>query len=49
MYADNLGSIPPNTALMTVSSGRDKYEVRLSASDKKNAAVRFRVRERRKE
>ena len=46
MYADNLGSIPPNTALMTVSSGRDKYEVRLSASDKKNAAVRFRVRER---
>lgn len=49
MYADNLGSIPPNTALMTVSSGRDKYEVRLSASDKKNAAVRFRVRDRRKE
>lgn len=47
MYADNLGSIPPNTALMTVSSGRDKYEVRLSASDKKNAAVRFRVRNRR--
>ncbi|KYP14843.1 hypothetical protein [Flavihumibacter sp. CACIAM 22H1] len=44
MYADNLGSIPPNTALMTVSSGRDKFEVRLSASDKKNAAVRFRVR-----
>ncbi|WP_290796672.1 hypothetical protein [Flavihumibacter sp. UBA7668] len=44
MYADNLGSIPPNTALMTISSGRDKYEVRLSASDKKNAAIRFRVR-----
>lgn len=47
MYADNLGSIPPNTALMTVTSGRDRYEVRLSASDKKNAAIRFRVRERR--
>lgn len=48
MYADNLGSIPPNTALMTVTSGRDKFEVRLSASDKKNAAIRFRVREKRK-
>lgn len=44
MYADNLGTIPPNTALMTVTSGRDKHEIRLSASDKKNAAVRFRVR-----
>lgn len=48
MYADNLGSIPPNTALMTISSGRDKYEVRLSASDKKNAAIRFQVRDKRK-
>lgn len=44
MYADNLGTIPPNTALMTISSGADKYEVRLSASDKKNAAITFRVR-----
>ena len=44
MYADNLGSIPPNTALMVVTAGRNKYEVRLSASDKKNAAVRFRLK-----
>ncbi len=45
MYADNLGSIPPNTALMVVTAGKEKYEVRLSASDKKNAAVRFRLKE----
>ena len=44
MYADNLGSIPPNTALMVVTEGKNKYEVRLSASDKKNAAVRFRLK-----
>jgi hypothetical protein len=44
MYADNLGSIPPNTALMVVTAGSQKQEVRLAASDKKNAAVRFRIR-----
>ncbi|MBC6489524.1 hypothetical protein ACFSQD_04275 [Flavihumibacter stibioxidans] len=47
MYADNLGSIPPNTALMVVTAGKNKYEVRLSASDKKNAAVRFRLKQER--
>lgn len=44
MYADNLGSIPPNTALMVVTSGRQQQEVRLSASEQKNASVKFRVR-----
>ncbi len=44
MYADNLGSIPPNTALMVVRAGKQKQEVRLSASDQKNAAVRFRLK-----
>jgi hypothetical protein len=43
MYADNLGSIPPNTALMLVTAGKQRHEIRLSASDKKNAAVRFRL------
>ena len=42
MYANNLGLIPPNTALMVVRAGRQKYEIRLAASDKKNASVRFR-------
>ncbi|MFT4023378.1 MAG: hypothetical protein QM664_06310 [Flavihumibacter sp.] len=42
MYANNLGLIPPNTALMVLTAGKRKYEIRLSASDKKNAAVRFR-------
>lgn len=29
MFADNLGSIPPNTALMLVYDGKKRYEVRL--------------------
>ena len=42
MYAENLGSIPPNTALMVVTAGKKKYEVYLSSSEQKSAAVRFR-------
>ena len=42
MYADNLGSIPPNTALMVVTSGDKKHEVYLSSTEQKNAVVRFR-------
>ncbi|MEO5997013.1 MAG: hypothetical protein ABIN89_09755 [Chitinophagaceae bacterium] len=42
MYAENLGSIPPNTALMVVTSGKKKYEIYLSSSEQKSAAVKFR-------
>lgn len=42
MYADNLGSIPPNTALLLVTAGRHRQEIRLSSSERKNATVRFR-------
>lgn len=39
MYANNLGSIPPNTALMVVSAGGKKFEVRLASTDQKSAVV----------
>ncbi|MEO5593182.1 MAG: hypothetical protein ABIR15_06950 [Chitinophagaceae bacterium] len=42
MYADNLGSIPPNTALLVITAGVKKYEVRLASSEEKSAAVKFR-------
>jgi hypothetical protein len=41
MYADNLGSIPPNTALMVVTAGSKKFEVYLSSSEEKSASVKF--------
>lgn len=38
--ADNLGDIPPNTALMVVTSGgKDRVEIFLASSEKKNAKV----------
>lgn len=42
MVAENLGSIPPNTALMIVQAGTQRYAVRLSSNEQKNAVVRFR-------
>ncbi|MBN9380274.1 MAG: hypothetical protein J0H74_05890 [Chitinophagaceae bacterium] len=41
MYADNLGEIPPNTALMMVTAGTRKIEAFLSSSEQKSAAVRL--------
>ncbi|MBO9682889.1 MAG: hypothetical protein J7502_09525 [Flavisolibacter sp.] len=42
MFANNLGAIPPNTALMLVSDGKTRYEVRLSSNLEKTGAVRIR-------
>lgn len=42
MFADNLGSIPPNTALMMVDDGKNRFEVRLSSSLEKNATIKIR-------
>lgn len=41
MFANNLGSIPPNTALMLIYDGKKRYEVRLSSSLDKTAAIRI--------
>ena len=42
MVAENLGQIPPNTSLMVVESGEQRFEVRITSTEQKNAVVRFR-------
>lgn len=42
MYAENLGSIPPNTGLLVVQDGGAVYEIRFSADMNKNSAIVFR-------
>lgn len=39
MQAENLGSIPPNTAVMIIETVHKRYEVRLSAGFEKHAVV----------
>jgi hypothetical protein len=41
MVGENLGSIPPNTALMIINAGDKRYQLFLTSDDKKNALVRF--------
>lgn len=45
MYAENLGSLPPNTGLLIVYDGKDRYEIRFSGDLKKSAAIVFRRKE----
>ncbi len=44
MFAQNLGTISPNTALMVITDGVNRYEVFLSSSFTQNSTVRIRRR-----
>jgi hypothetical protein len=41
MLAENLGSIPPNTALLIVTAGKKRYQLYVESTNQKNAQVRF--------
>jgi hypothetical protein len=41
MIGENLGTIPPNTALLIVTAGNKRYQLFLASNGKKNAQVRF--------
>jgi Concanavalin A-like lectin/glucanases superfamily len=45
MYAENLGSIPPNTALMIIYDGKKRYELNISSTINSNGVVAFKLRE----
>ena len=45
MYADNLGAIPPNTALMIVTVGGKRYEVYITSTEKSSGTIRFKLKE----
>jgi hypothetical protein len=41
MVAENLGRIPPNTSVMIVDAGDQRFDVRITSTEQKNALVRF--------
>ena len=41
MVAENLGRIPPNTSLMVITAGDQRYQVQITSTEQKNALVRF--------
>ncbi len=44
MYAETLGSLPPNTGLLIVYDGSDRYEIRFRGDMEKSSAIVFRRR-----
>ena len=42
MFAENLGKYPPNTALMVITDGKNRYEVFMSSSLTENATIQIR-------
>ena len=45
MYAENLGSIPPNTAIMIIYDGKARYEVNISSNNESNGKVSFTLKQ----
>lgn len=41
MFAENLGLIPPNTALVVITDGKKRHELRVSSNMEKNATIRI--------
>lgn len=44
MVAENLGTIPPNTSLMIVEAGEQRFDIRITSTEQKNAVVRFKYK-----
>lgn len=44
VIAENLGSIPPNTAMMVTTVNGKKYEAQIVSSGQKNAIIRFKLK-----
>jgi hypothetical protein len=42
MFAENLGKYPPNTALMVITDGKNRYEIFMSSSLTENATIQIR-------
>lgn len=47
MFAENLGKIPPNTALAIIYAGEERFELPLTSTFNKNATIRFRKKAKR--
>ena len=44
LYAENLGRIPPNSGLLILQDGNERYQIRFSGDLQKNSAVILRRR-----
>ncbi|NCU03626.1 MAG: hypothetical protein GXC73_06515 [Chitinophagaceae bacterium] len=45
LFAENLGSIPPNTGLLVITTGNERYQVHFSATLNKSSSIMIRRKE----
>jgi hypothetical protein len=41
MYAESMGKIPPNTALMIVTTSTNRFEINITSTEQSSGVVRF--------
>ena len=44
MFAESLGTIPPNTAFMIITTSTSRYEINISSTEQTSGAIRFKVK-----
>ncbi len=44
MYAESMGTIPPNTAFMVVTTPTNRYEINITSTEQTSGAIRFKVK-----
>ena len=44
MFAESLGTIPPNTALMVVTTANKRYEINITSTEQTSGSIRLKVK-----
>jgi hypothetical protein len=44
MFAESLGTIPPNTAFMLITTATARYEINISSTEQTSGAIRFKLK-----
>jgi hypothetical protein len=44
MFAESMGTIPPNTALMVVTTSTNRYEINITSTEQTSGSIRLRIK-----
>ena len=44
MFAESMGTIPPNTALMVVTTATNRYEINITSTEQTSGSIRLRIK-----
>jgi hypothetical protein len=44
MFAESMGTIPPNTALMVVTTATNRYEINITSTEQTSGSIRLKVK-----